>query len=79
VAIGQPVPREPVAVENQGQSPITERCQGAAGIVHRCIGGLVHRSGRLAVSRKPMVLLDALVYELYGLTEEEIRVVERAT
>jgi len=26
-----------------------------------------------------MVLLDALVYELYGLTEEEIRVVERAT
>ncbi|MCX6842540.1 MAG: hypothetical protein NTX53_09705 [candidate division WOR-3 bacterium] len=25
-----------------------------------------------AVSRKPMALSDALVYELYGLTEEEI-------
>jgi hypothetical protein len=33
----------------------------------------------LAVSRRPMAVSDALVYELYGLTEEEIRVVERAT
>jgi len=28
------------------------------------------------VSRKPIALPDALVYELYGLTEEEIRIVE---
>jgi hypothetical protein len=29
------------------------------------------------VSRKPIALLpDALVYELYGLTEDEIRIVE---
>jgi len=30
------------------------------------------------VSRKPLALPDALVYELYGLTEEEIGVVEDA-
>jgi hypothetical protein len=30
----------------------------------------------LAVSRGPVALPDALVYELYGLTEEEIRIVE---
>jgi hypothetical protein len=30
-----------------------------------------------AASRKPMALPDALVYELYGLTEEEIRIVEQ--
>jgi hypothetical protein len=30
----------------------------------------------LAVSRKPTALPDALVYELYGLAEEEIRIVE---
>jgi hypothetical protein len=30
------------------------------------------------VSRKPMALPDALVYELYGLTEDEIRIVEGA-
>ena len=30
----------------------------------------------LAVSRKPLALPDALVYELYGLTDEEIRIVE---
>ncbi|MCX6843944.1 MAG: hypothetical protein NTX53_16905 [candidate division WOR-3 bacterium] len=30
----------------------------------------------LAVNRKPIALPDALVYELYGLTEEEIRIVE---
>jgi hypothetical protein len=30
----------------------------------------------LAVSRKPLALPDALVYELYGLTEEEIRITE---
>ena len=29
-----------------------------------------------AVSRKPMALPGALVYELYGLTEAEIRIVE---
>ena len=29
-----------------------------------------------AVRRKPMVIPDALVYELYGLTEEEIGIVE---
>ena len=28
------------------------------------------------MSRKPIALPDALVYELYGLTEEEIRIVE---
>ena len=28
------------------------------------------------MSRKPMAISDALVYELYGLTEEEIRIVE---
>jgi hypothetical protein len=28
------------------------------------------------VSRKPMALPDALVYELYGLTKDEIRIVE---
>jgi hypothetical protein len=28
-----------------------------------------------AVSREPIALPDALVYELYGLTEEEIRIV----
>jgi hypothetical protein len=27
------------------------------------------------VSRKPMAFPDALVYELYGLTEEEVRIV----
>ena len=43
-----------------------------SGFVHRCI---VHRSEPLAVSRKPIALLDALVYELYELTEEEIRIV----
>ena len=30
----------------------------------------------LAVSRKPIALPDVLVYELYGLTEEEVRIVE---
>jgi hypothetical protein len=30
----------------------------------------------LAVSRKPMALPDPLVYELCGLTENEIRIVE---
>jgi len=30
----------------------------------------------LAVSRKPMARPDALVYELYGLTEAETRIVE---
>jgi hypothetical protein len=30
----------------------------------------------LAVSRKPIALTDALVYELYGLTEAEITIVE---
>jgi hypothetical protein len=30
------------------------------------------------VSRKPTALPDALVYELYGLTEDEIRVAEVA-
>ena len=30
----------------------------------------------LAVSRKPMAHPDALVYELYGLTEVEIRIME---
>lgn len=30
----------------------------------------------LAVSRKPIALPDALVYELYGLTEEQISVAE---
>ena len=30
----------------------------------------------LAVRRKPMALPDALVYELYGLTKDEIRIVE---
>jgi len=29
-----------------------------------------------AVSRMPVADSDALVYELYGLTEEEIRIVE---
>jgi len=29
-----------------------------------------------AVRRKPMVILEALEYELYGITEEEIRIVE---
>jgi len=28
------------------------------------------------VSRKPIALSDALVYELYGLTEEEVRIVQ---
>ena len=28
------------------------------------------------MSRRPIALADALVYELYGLTEDEIRVVE---
>lgn len=32
-----------------------------------------------AVSRKPTALPDALVYELYELTEDEIRIVEEAT
>ena len=50
------------------------------GIVHRWFGGLVHRdivhrSEPLAVSRKPMAISDALVHELYRLTEEEIRIV----
>jgi hypothetical protein len=31
--------------------------------------------GLLAVSRKPMARSDALVYELYGLTEDKIRIV----
>jgi hypothetical protein len=30
----------------------------------------------LAVSRRPMAHPDALVYELYGLTDEEIAIVE---
>jgi len=29
-----------------------------------------------AVSRKPMAIPDTLVYELYGLAEEEIAIVE---
>jgi hypothetical protein len=29
-----------------------------------------------AVSLKPMALRDALVYDLYGLAEEEVRMVE---
>jgi len=32
----------------------------------------------LAVSRKPMAISDALVYELYGLTKDEIGIVEKA-
>ena len=28
------------------------------------------------MSRKPMALSDALVYELYGLTEDEIQIVD---
>ena len=28
------------------------------------------------MSRKPIALSDALVYELYGLTEEEVRIVQ---
>lgn len=36
---------------------------------------MIATSGPLAVSRKPMAS-PALVYELYGLTEEEIRIVE---
>jgi len=31
---------------------------------------------RSAVSRKPMARPDALVYELYGLTQEEVSIVE---
>jgi hypothetical protein len=34
------------------------------------------RSGPSAVSRKPMGLPDTLVYELHGLTKEEIMIVE---
>ena len=36
----------------------------------------VHRSEPLAVSRKPMALSEALVCELYGLTEEEVSLIE---
>jgi hypothetical protein len=39
--------------------------RGITGFVHRCI---VHRSEPLAV--------PALVHELYGMTEEEMRIVE---
>jgi hypothetical protein len=39
-----------------------------------CSGG--NTPEPLAVSRKPMAIPDALVYELHGLTEEEIRIVE---
>jgi len=38
--------------------------------------GIRNTPERLAVSRKPMALPDALVYELYGLTQEEVAVVE---
>ena len=31
------------------------------------------------MSRKPVAFSDALVYELYGLTEEEVSVVEETT
>jgi hypothetical protein len=31
------------------------------------------------VSRKPIAVPDTLVYELYGLTEEEVRIVEGDT
>jgi len=48
-----------------------------SGIVHRWFGGLVHRSEPLAVSRKPMAHPDALVYESYGLNEDETATVER--
>jgi len=54
--------------------------------LHRTAGGLrlaAYGLGRMrrqrhagAVSRKPMALPDALVYELRGLTEEGIRIVE---
>jgi len=54
-----------------------------SGFVHRWF---VHRSELLAVSRKPMANLrkiaatdkqiDGLVYELHGLTEDEVRIVE---
>ena len=30
------------------------------------------------MSRKPMALSDALVYELYGLTQDEMRIVDGA-
>jgi len=40
--------------------------------------GIRNTPERLAVSRRPMVLPDALVYELYGLSEDEIRIIEDA-
>lgn len=36
----------------------------------------VHRPEPSAVSRKPTAFPDALVYDLYGLTKEEIEIVE---
>ena len=42
-----------------------------------CGFGRMQRQKRAgAVSRMPVADSDALVYELYGLTEEEIRIVE---
>ena len=50
-----------------------------AGVAHRYFGGLVHRAEPpLAVSRKPRAISDALVYKLYGSTEEKVRIVEEA-
>jgi hypothetical protein len=39
-----------------------------------CSGG--HTSEQLAVSRRPMAIPDALVYEFCGLTEKGISIVE---
>ena len=48
----------------------------ADGLRHGMKGRYTQRSSEpLAVSRKPMAIPDALVYELYGLTEEEVRIV----
>lgn len=39
--------------EQSEHVPVSERCQGAASLVHRC---MVHRSEPLAVSRKPIAV-----------------------
>ena len=58
-------------------SHIPERCQGATRPAAASDQLAVSSEQEpLAVSRKPIALPDAPVYELYGLTKDEIRIVE---
>ncbi len=56
----------------------TKRCINSArrAELSHCDGQSCQAPEPLAVSRKPMAISVALVYDLYGLSEEEIRAME---